>query len=158
MNYPVAESKGEFMFAAYRNPARAYAGVAMETSVAAAYPVDLVVLLYEGAMEGIVKAIAHMRERDFAAKGKAITHVIRIIDEGLRASLDERGGDLTNQLSDLYGYMTVRLLQGSLKNDPEALTEVRNLLLDLKGAWDELARNTHAGTQPAQAATARMQA
>ncbi len=86
------------MFAAYRNPARAYAGVAMETSVAAAYPVDLVVLLYEGAMEGIVKAAGHMHDRNFAAKGAAITRVIRIIDEGLRAALDPRGGDLTNQV------------------------------------------------------------
>ena len=127
------------MFAAYRNPARAYAGVAMETSVAGARPADLVVLLYAGAIEGITKAIGHMHERKIAAKGEAITRVIRIIDEGLRAALDPQAGEISNQLGDLYGYMTQRLLLGNLKNDLAMLEEVRSLLQDLKTAWDELA-------------------
>lgn len=128
------------MFAAYRNPARTYAGVAVETSVAAARPIDLVVLLYEGACEGIIKAIAHMQDRNIAAKGEAITKVIRIIDEGLKAALDPRGGEITVHLRGLYDYMTRRLLLGSLQNDTAPLEEVRGLLLELKGAWDEIAR------------------
>ena len=128
------------MFAAYRNPARAYAGVAVETSVAGARPIDLVVMLYEGAVEGINKALVNMQSGNVAAKGEAITRVIRIIDEGLKASLDTRGGDLTKQLHDLYDYMNNRLLVGSLKNDTAPLEEVRALLQDLKGAWDEIAR------------------
>lgn len=139
------------MFAAHGNPARAYAGVAMETSVAAAAPVDLVVMLYEGAMDGIAKAIGHIREGNMEAKGKQITRVMRIIEEGLRASLDSRAGELTGNLRDLYDYMALRLLQGSMKNDPAILTEVRNLLADVKGAWDELARNGGAAV-PAPAA------
>ncbi len=133
------------MFAAYRNPARAYAGVAVETSVAGARPIDLVVMLYEGACEGIIKAIAHMQDGNFAAKGEAITKVIRIIDEGLKGSLDTRGGEITVQLSGLYDYMTHRLLLGSLKNDPALLEEVRALLLEVKGAWEEIARAPRMG-------------
>lgn len=128
------------MFAAYRNPARAYAGVAVETSVAAARPIDLVVMLYEGATEGLTKAIAHMEAGQIAAKGEAITKVIRIIEEGLKAALDTRGGDLTDQLRGLYDYMNRRLLVGSLQNDTAPLEEVRSLLRDLQGAWDEIAR------------------
>ena len=141
------------MFAAYRNPARAYAGVAVETSVAAARPIDLVVMLYDGALEGINKALANMQSGNIAAKGEAITRVIRIIDEGLKASLDTRGGDLTKQLHDLYDYMNNRLLVGSLKNDTAPLEEVRALLQDLKGAWDEIARRP----RPAAIATALRQ-
>jgi flagellar protein FliS len=140
------------MFAAYRNPARTYAGVAVETSVAAARPIDLVVMLYDGACEAIIKAIAHMQAGNIAAKGEAITKVIRIIDEGLKAALDPRGGEITANLRNLYDYMNHRLLQGSLKNDPAALEEVRALLIDLKGAWDELARNPHAGASTLPAA------
>lgn len=141
------------MFAAYRNPAHTYAGVAVETSVAAARPIDLVVMLYEGAGEGLTKAIAAMQAGNIAAKGEAITRVIRIIDEGLKAALDERGGELTAQLRELYDYMNRRLLQGSLKNDPAALEEVRGLLNELKGAWGEIARaprtSAGAGAMPA---------
>ena len=41
-------------------------------------------------------------------------------------------------LADLYDYMTRRLLQGSVRNDPAMLDEVRGLLLELKSAWDEI--------------------
>jgi len=133
------------MFAAYRNPARTYAGVAVETSVAGARPIDLVVMLYEGACEGIIKAVAHMQEGNIAAKGETITKVIRIIDEGLKASLDPRGGEISGNLRGLYDYMTHRLLLGSLRNDPALLEEVRALLVDLKGAWDEIARAPRPG-------------
>ena len=137
------------MFAAYRNPARTYAGVAVETSVAVAEPAELVVLLYAGAIEAITKAIGHMSQHDHAAKGHQVTRAIRIIDEGLLASLDSRGGELTDNLRGLYEYMSMRLLQGSMKNDPEILAEVRNLLADVKGAWDELARTGRAAPAPA---------
>ena len=133
------------MFAAYRNPARTYAGVAVETSVAGARPIDLVVMLYEGASEGIIKAISYMQDGNIAAKGETITKVIRIIDEGLKASLDPRGGAITEDLRALYDYMTRRLLLGSLQNDTAPLQEVRALLADLKGAWDELARGPRPG-------------
>jgi flagellar protein FliS len=128
------------MFSAYRSPASAYAGVAAETSIASARPIDLVVMLYDGALQGITKALGHMQDSKFEAKGKAITHVIRIIDEGLLGALDPSGGEIANQLRDLYHYMTRRLLLGSLKNDPAPLHEVRGLLLELKGAWDEIGR------------------
>jgi flagellar protein FliS len=139
------------MFAAYRNPARAYAGVAVETSVAAARPIDLVVMLYEGATEGLTRAIAHMQAGQIGAKGEAITKVIRIIDEGLKAALDPRGGELTAHLSGLYDYMNHRLLVGSLQNDTAPLEEVRALLRDLQGAWDEIARRPRAAAAATEA-------
>jgi flagellar protein FliS len=149
MKYPNASPKGDFMFSPYRNPALAYAGVAIETSIAAARPIDLVVMLYDGALQGITKALGHMHERKFEAKGKAITHVIRIIDEGLLGALDPSGGEITKQLHELYNYMTRRLLLGSLNNDPAMLHEVRGLLQDLKSAWDEISRRPRPAVAPA---------
>ena len=61
-------------------------------------------------------------------------------DEGLKAPLDARGGEIAVNLGELYDYMTRRLLQGSARNDPAMIDEVRGLLLDLKTAWDEIAR------------------
>lgn len=127
------------MFAAYNNPASAYGRVAVETGIAAARPVELVIMLYEGAVETLTRAAAQMRSRDTAAKNASITRAIRIIDEGLKATLDVRGGTLVATLDELYAYMIRRLLTASLKNDPTMLDEVRTLLLELKSAWDEIA-------------------
>ena len=127
------------MFAAYRNPAASYNQVRVESGVAAARPIDLVVMVYDGAIEILGKAAAQLRAGDITAKNQSITRAIRIIDEGLRAPLDMRAGDVAANLGGLYDYMTRRLLQGSARNDATIIEEVRNLLLDLKTAWDELA-------------------
>jgi flagellar protein FliS len=129
------------MFAAYRNAAANYNTVRVESGVAAARPIDLVVMVYEGAVEAIGRALANLATGDVNAKNTAVSRAIRIIDEGLKAPLDPRGGEITANLADLYDYMVRRLLQGSARNEPAMLEEVRDLLLELKSAWDELAAN-----------------
>jgi flagellar protein FliS len=133
------------MFAAYRNAAASYNQVRIESGVPNARPIDLVIMVYEGAIEALAKASAQLRAGDIAAKNITISRAIRIIDEGLRAPLDVRAGDIAANLGDLYDYMTRRLLQGSARNDAAMIDEVRNLLVELKGAWDELASRSAPG-------------
>jgi len=72
-----------------------------------------------------------------ATKGSAISKAIPIIEDGLNASLDKKvGGELAQNLSSLYEYMSRRLLTANVNNDMAALNEVAGLLNDLKGAWD----------------------
>jgi flagellar protein FliS len=133
------------MFAAYRNPAASYNQVRIESGVAAARPIDLVIMVYDGAIETLGKAAAQLRANEIAAKNASITRAIRIIDEGLRAPLDMRAGEVAANLAELYDYMMRRILQGNVRNDPAMIEEVRDLLLDLKSAWDELAARGKAG-------------
>ena len=136
---------------------KTYANVGLETSVAAADPHKLILLLYQGALLAISSARNYILRKDIAAKGKSISHAITIIDEGLKASLDKNvGGDLAQNLSALYDYMNQRLLIANLKNDIDALDEVSRLLSELKGAWEEIRPAVVAPAQPA--ATARPQA
>ena len=117
----------------------AYANVGLETSVAAADPHKLILLLYQGALLAISSAKNQMLRKEIAAKGKSISHAILIIDAGLKSSLDKNaGGELAQNLSALYDYMNQRLLIANLKNDTAALDEVSGLLTDLKGAWEEI--------------------
>lgn len=128
------------MFGSTRSGANAYATVGVETGVAAASPHKLIVMLFEGAMVAVASAQHHMQSGDIAAKGKAISHAISIIDNGLRASLDKKvGGEIALNLDSLYEYMSSRLLVANLKNQPQTLDEVYQLLKGLKGAWDSIA-------------------
>jgi len=122
-----------------------YRSVGVETGVIAASPQKLILMLYEGAIAAIAAAQQHLRLKDIAAKGKAISQAISIIDSGLKASLDlSVGGALAQNLSDLYDYMGRRLFHANLRNDPAALDEVRQLLQQLMSAWETLAANTTA--------------
>ncbi|HJW54196.1 MAG TPA: flagellar export chaperone FliS [Burkholderiaceae bacterium] len=140
------------MFGSATSGAGAYAKVGVETGVAAASPHKLVVMLFEGAMVAIASAIQHMQAGDIAAKGKAISKAISIIDSGLRASLDKKvGGEVALNLDALYEYMSSRLLTANLKNQPKILEEVYQLLKGLKDAWEAItppAANTEQQAQP----------
>ena len=120
--------------------ANAYAKVGIETGVIAASPHKLIVMLFDGAIVAISNAVHHLGSGEVASKGQAISKAIAIIENGLRASLDKKaGGEIADSLDSLYEYMTARLLQANLENSDAMLTEVQNLLRDLKTSWEAIA-------------------
>ena len=122
-----------------RQFAGAYHQVGVQTMVAGASAHGLVALLFDGFMAAVHQAKGAMRSRDIAAKGHAIGHAVRIIDEGLKAALDlKAGGKLAADLSDLYAYVCLRLIQANLHNDEAALDECLSLLAPLRDAWQSI--------------------
>lgn len=129
---------------------KTYAKVGIESGVSMADPHKLISMLYQGALQAIANAKNGILRKDVSAKGSAISKAISIIDEGLNASLDKSvGGELVGNLSSLYEYMNLRLLNANLKNDMDALDEVARLLSDLKEAWESI-------KQPSAATAAAM--
>lgn len=127
------------MFGSSKNGASAYARVGLETGVIAASPLELIVMLFEGAMAAVTTALGHMKAGETEKKGKAISKAILIIQDGMRASLDqEAGGEIAGSLDALYDYMVRRLLQANLNNSPDMLDEVQTMLADLKSAWEAI--------------------
>ena len=121
--------------------ARAYANVGLETGVNSAHPHRLITMLFEGALLAVAQARQGIRSNDIAARGRAISKAIQIVDEGLKASLVDTGSELASNLRALYDYMGRRLLFASLKNDISALDEVTRLLTELKDAWNAIDPN-----------------
>jgi flagellar protein FliS len=142
------------MFGSSPKGANAYAKVGVETGVTSASPHKLIVMLYDGALVAVSSALHNMKSGNIAEKGKYISKAILIIDSGLRASLNkDAGGEIALNLDSLYEYMSTRLLQANLNNQPELLEEVYGLLLELKKAWDAIAGTSTASnvetlTQP----------
>lgn len=115
-----------------------YNSIGVSSSVESADPHRLIQMLMAGALEKIATAKGHMERGEIAQKGGHISWAISIID-GLRASLDlETGGEIAQNLDDLYDYMTRRLARANVENDPVLLDEVISLMKSVKGAWDEL--------------------
>ena len=126
----------------------AYSNTGMETGVFSADPHKLIMLLFEGATLTVSSAIGHMERKEVAQKGKSISHAIAIISRGLQASLDlKAGGEIAQNLYELYDYMTRRLLHANLNNDPEALEEVLKLIGELRSAWEAIGNKTPAAAE-----------
>lgn len=127
----------------------AYAQVNIEAAINTASPVQLIVMLYDGAINALASAKGFMSQSKFEEKGRLISKAIGIV-EGLRTVLDqEKGGEVAKNLNDLYEYMKKQLLLGNLKNQTEQLDEVMKLLADLRSAWLAIAMPKN--TAPAMA-------
>jgi flagellar protein FliS len=139
------------MFGSVQKGANAYASVGLETGVLSASPHKLIVMLFDGALTALTIALTEMRAKNIAAKGHALSRAIRIIEEGLRVSLDKSaGGSIAGSLDSLYEFIATRLVQANLENKPEYIEEAQRLLNDLRGAW--LAIDPEAAARQAQSA------
>jgi len=138
---------------------KAYQRVGVDTGVDASDPHALVLMLFDGALEAIKQAQGHVAARRIAEKGQALAKAARIVEEGLKASLDRgAGGALAQQLAGLYDYATLRLLQANLRNDHAALDEVSVLLTDLRDAWARIGKAAAGAASPSTAPAVRQDA
>ena len=102
-------------------------------------PLEIVVMLYDGALRFLVEAReAHLRG-DLRGRASAVSRTLAILSE-LQNTLDlEQGGQVAEQLDNLYIYLTSRLLDVTLKQDVGAIDEVHKLLTPIRDAWDQIA-------------------
>lgn len=132
-------SASPFASAMRRQPGALYHSVGVETAVVSASAHRLVAMLFDGLLGAIAQAQGAMASGDVLGKGQAIGRAARIVEEGLKAGLNLReGGRLAADLQDLYAYMTLRLTQANLHNDPERLEEVKRLVQPLRDAWNAI--------------------
>jgi flagellar protein FliS len=126
-------------FAGVRNALDQYSQNAVRTGIESASPHRLIQMLLEGALGKIAAAKGHMERGEIQPKGEQIGSAISII-EGLKSSLDkDRGGEIAQNLDDLYIYMERRLIEANRGNDTSLLDEVSDLLRQIKEAWDAIA-------------------
>ncbi|MBE5214836.1 flagellar export chaperone FliS [Pectobacterium quasiaquaticum] len=125
-----------------RTGTRAYAQVGVESAVMSANPHQLIVMLFDGAKSSMVRARILLEQGDIPGKGAALSKAIDIITNGLKVGLDmEKGGELAENLSALYDYMTQRLMIANLHNDVKVIEEVEALLENIASAWRQIGPN-----------------
>lgn len=118
---------------------RQYQSVNTQAQAIEADPHRLIQMLMEGGLTRLAQARGAMERDQTALKGELISKTIAIVG-GLRQALNfEQGGELALNLERLYEYMTTRLMEANLKNDPAILEEVSHLLREVKSGWDGIA-------------------
>ena len=116
--------------AAYQN--------SQDLDVLSATPMQLVRMLYVGAIGSIQSACDHLSNGDIRERSRQITKACSIIEE-LTLSLDkERGGQVALDLTELYVYLHKRLIAANIEQQMEPMIEVKRLLETLLEAWREV--------------------
>lgn len=96
---------------------------------------DLVILLYDGAIEFLHKAVFYMGQKDIPKKLHYMSKAIDIITELLNSLNMKAGGEVAQNLQGLYIYMLRELTSANIKNDPEMVNRVQSLLRVLREGW-----------------------
>lgn len=135
-----------------RRSASAYRELMIESGVTDANPVRLIQMLFDGLLDTLSVAQGHIARNAIAEKSQCLSRAGCIV-LGLQAALDfEKGGEIARNLNELYGYLTRRLLHINLNNDLTALAEIRDLVQQIRDAW-QLVPTIATASQPAQQAS-----
>ena len=110
-----------------------------QTQVQSRTPLELVVMLYDGALVSLSSARAAIERRDIASRRDSIGRALAIISE-LQSTLNlEQGGEVAAQLDDLYEFASRRLPDATIKNEVTPVDEVTRVFTTLRDAWQTIA-------------------
>lgn len=120
------------------NLLRSYQTVATQT----ASPANLVVMLYDGAIRFLERALTGFQFKDPLEFNATINNnVLRAqqILDALNSSLDlEQGGKLALTLRGLYLYMDEQLTRSNASKTPEGIRDTVQRLTTLREAWSQV--------------------
>lgn len=121
---------------------QAYKKDSLKSDLASADPHRIIQLLMQGALERLALSKGFIERKDYEAKSNTLTRVIEIINS-LRDALDrEVNPDLVDNLDSLYIYMIEKINEASSEMNVAKIDEVMALMLEIKGAWDQIGEIT----------------
>jgi flagellar protein FliS len=108
----------------------------LEARVLSATPLELVVILYDGAIDAVRAAREHLASKNIHARGRAVSKAVSILLE-LSRSLNFEAGDreLSQRLAGVYWFMRSSLLEANFRQTDDGLATTERLLVSLREAW-----------------------
>lgn len=127
-----------------------------KSAVQTATPVELVIMVYDECINSLNSA-----EQAFAIEGPErieqignhLLHAQDAITE-LSLSLDmDNGGEVAENLSRLYDFMTRHLIDANVKKELKLVLDVREMMIDLRDTWKQVSQQVGGQHQPSAVQT-----
>jgi flagellar protein FliS len=115
------------------HPAQAY----RQFSVQGSSPLGLVVMLYDGAIASLRRAVIATEARDIPAKCHHLKRVLAIIVQ-LEETLNfELGGEVAQTLKTFYMYSRAQAMKANIENSAEILRSLIEKFSTVREAWHQ---------------------
>lgn len=109
-----------------------------KAAVSSASPLQLVIMLYDGALRFLHQGKSAMERGDLYEQNRLIQKAQRIVME-LMSSLDmQKGGEVAKNLFALYSYCYNELIAGNVEDDPNKIDHAVRVLVELRESWIQL--------------------
>lgn len=119
------------------NTANPYLKQYKKNQIETATPEQVLILLYDGAIQFLNKAKFAIEESNATAITDNTFACQKIILEFMNTLDMERGGDLAQNLHNLYGYLFEALSEINISKDIKKLDEILSILVGLRETWQK---------------------
>jgi flagellar protein FliS len=110
----------------------------LERSILTASPIELVRMLYQFVIDNVREANRCTLSGDIGGRGRAVSRATDGLLELLSSLNQQDGGQISQRLAELYGYMASRVLQGHAEQASAPFEEVESLMTTLLDSWEKL--------------------
>lgn len=108
-----------------------------KSSIETASREQILIMLYDGAIQFLNKAKVAMENKDHEAIHNNLMGAQNIIQEFINSLDREVAPQLAENLTSLYEYFIRRLIQANMKRQMEPIDEVLKYLKSLKATWEQ---------------------
>ncbi|HWF09003.1 MAG TPA: flagellar export chaperone FliS [Bryobacteraceae bacterium] len=119
-----------------------------EQTILNADPVELTVMIYQGAISCVREAREHLRRGRIAERSDSVTRAYVAVAELISSLRAEMAPEFAGRLRSLYIYIQQRLLDANIQQSDPPLEEVLGLLSTLAEGWFAVAAQLKVSGDP----------
>ena len=129
-----------------------------DTAVRGATPIELVIVLYDAAIEDMRRAMTAMQGSDVEARTRQVSHALMVLQQ-LQGTLNfEQGGSAARQFEQFYNLIRAKLLEAQMRGSLDLMQKQIRYMSEVRDCWTQARRllqpKAGAPTAPAASATA----
>ncbi len=111
-----------------------------ESAVRGATPIELVILLYDSAIEDMRRASTAMLKGDIELRSAQIGHALMVLQQ-LQGTLDfERGGEAARQFERFYSVVRAKLLEAQIRGSGDLMQQQIRSMSEVRDCWSQAKR------------------
>ncbi len=115
-----------------------------KAAVNTASPLQLIIMLYDGALRFMNAGKAAMERHDLFEQNKNLQKAQKIVAELMSCLNMEAGGEVAQNLLSLYTFVYNRLVMANVEEKPEYIDECDRVLRELRESWAIIDANQRA--------------
>jgi flagellar protein FliS len=106
-----------------------------ENAVRGASAIELVVVLFDVAIDDMRRAACAIQTGDIEERAQAIRHAMLVLQQ-LQGTLDfERGGEVARYFEQFYNLIRGNLLESQLRNSPQLMRQQIQFMAEVRDCW-----------------------
>lgn len=119
-----------------------------KTNVQTSDQLTLIIMLYDGMIRFLKKAVVKIEQGEIEEAHNYLVRSKEIIGELMSTLKIEDGGEIANNLKELYLYSFKKIVEANLKKDPVMVQEVIQVMNNLREGWMQIKAEQNKNKQP----------